>query len=255
MNHQRTVINPLDLSGVRTTLKIIILGDAGVGKTTLCNALLHDNADDYDDTDDAPYSPRVVPFNNSVNDCAIYHMETEDYGEVCIHLWDTVGEEYTECTSNVFRNANGIILMYDITSYRSFQSISTRWLPRVRQLLGDGGTTDDVLDDRAMMERDNIFKLLIVANKVDLVAQRQVRDEECRLLTHSLKIPYIQLSSIDTRPGAAKLPFILLTKQLVPVFMSLGGGRTSSRRITLGETDRTTTTTAGNLTVESSTCC
>lgn len=247
-----TAVTPLNLDKIPTaTLKIIVLGDAGVGKTTLCQSLV--TADDEpEETEEEGRSPRATQtFANASlsSDIMAYTLDTAEYGLVRINLWDSAGEEFTEGTSNVFRDANGIILMYDVTSYRSFQSIRERWMPRVRSLLGEGGTTDDVLDERALMERDNIFKLLVVANKVDLAADKRVVSEaECVALTNRLKLPYVQLSSIDTK--TAKLPFILLTKMLVPAFMSIGPQSVSSQRLALDDPRHTTTTGT-----ESTTCC
>lgn len=180
---------------------MIVLGDKGVGKTMLCNAMM-----------DAPRSHNISYAPNDQMYCPI---ETEEYGTVDLHLWDTVGEQYSEVTNNIFRGANGIVLMFDVTVRESFQNIQTRWMPRIRSLLGEGGTNDNLLD----ATNDNLFKIVLVANKIDLTSMRLITDAEGRAMAASLRVPYIQLSTLHSENHVLQLPFVLLTKLLMPLFI------------------------------------
>lgn len=227
----------MDVLGPRTTLKIIVLGDKAVGKSTLINALLEE---------DGSESSRIYTIGNLYNDMVHYEIDTEEYGAVQLSVWDTVGEDYgDEIAKNIYRGANGIILLYDVTNRESFTRITERWLPRVRSILGDGGLGDD-MDVADIMQRDEIFKILIVANKVDVVGQRRVvSTEEAKALTQSYKLPFLQLSTISDEHKTIKLPFILLTSLLMPFFVT----RRTTSRLHLDSNNTT------KYTDDSTTCC
>lgn len=236
------------------SMKMIVLGDKCVGKTTLCNAFIAASATGEDDDGGVMSTPRNTSLSQGVNDMVPCELDTQEYGRVQIKLWDTVGEEYSAPTANVYRGAHGIILMYDVTQRESFEHIESLWLPRLRALLGDGGTADDKdTDEYDILMRDHIFKLLVVANKIDLVNRRQVSEQEAYSLTQRLRIPYVQLSSLDRHIESVKLPFILLTSMLAPLFI-ISGGTASSRRHTTSSSS-SSLLSPHQTTVSSTGCC
>lgn len=210
----------------KTSLKFIVLGDKFVGKTTLINAL-------QDEDSSTSFTMGTVS-----SDLVRYELHTSDYGNVVLNIWDTVGEDYTDViTSNIFRGANGIIIIYDVTNRESFKRVTDRWLPRIRSQMGDGGLGDDT-NNEEIMSRDNIFKILIVANKVDILGERRkVTREEAQELTNTYKLPFIQLSTISDHHETIKLPFLLLTSMLMPFFM-VSPRRTSSMNLNGANTPR-----------------
>lgn len=208
-----------------TTLKMVVLGDSNVGKTQLINALL--------DEDVATEVSRFFSMKSVQDDKYIYEMQTEDYGTVRLHVWDTVGDERAEYVPrNVFRDANGIIILYDVTNRDSFRNVTAKWLTRIQKELGDGGLGDDT-DESVIMSRDNIFKILFVANKIDLISRREVTREQAIALTDAYKLPFIQLSSTSDKHDDIKLPFLILTDMLMPFFRTPNTARTRDN-ITLG---------------------
>lgn len=229
-------MKPVQPPMMRTSLKIIVLGDKCVGKTTLINALL-----DEDGTETSRYFTMGLVSNDVVH----YELDTEEYGNVMLNIWDTVGEEYNHVISNsIFRRANGIIVVYDVTNRDSFAHVTAKWLPRIHELMGDGGLGDDTdVDD--IMSRDNIFKILFVANKIDVVGdKRRVTNYEARSLTDAYQLPFIQLSTISDEHDTIKLPFILLTSLLMPFFAM---PRRGTSRLNLHDETRYTN--------DSTTCC
>eukprot|EP00826_Nyctotherus_ovalis_P038177 TRINITY_DN3564_c0_g1_i10.p2 TRINITY_DN3564_c0_g1~~TRINITY_DN3564_c0_g1_i10.p2 ORF type:complete len:138 (+),score=54.43 TRINITY_DN3564_c0_g1_i10:203-616(+) len=80
-------------------------------------------------------------------------------------IWDTMGQEaYYSVTHLNYRNASAFILVYDITSRKTFNGV-TRWIDDVKQ----NGPKDSLL--------------VVVGNKGDLVEEEEVRTEELKDLT------------------------------------------------------------------------
>ena len=73
-----------------------------------------------------------------------------------LQIWDTAGQErFRSVTQSYYHNADGVIIVYDITSSKSFESIP-KWLEDVNRF-----SSKNVL-------------MAVVGNKCDLDAQRQV---------------------------------------------------------------------------------
>ena len=91
--------------------------------------------------------------------------------------WDTAGQErFRTITSSYYRGAHGIIIVYDITDRESFDNVK-QWLNEI---------------DRYACE--NVNKLL-VGNKSDLEAKRQVETEEAKAFADERGIPFLETSA------------------------------------------------------------
>ena len=98
---------------------------------------------------------------------------------VKLQIWDTAGQErFKTITASYYKGAHGIILVYDITDRQSFKDIEN-WLAEVDKY----GT-------------ENVVKML-VGNKSDLEANRQVKTEEGKSLADSLNIKFLETSAKD----------------------------------------------------------
>lgn len=95
-------------------LKIILLGNSGVGKTSLCNRWVKGNFDTS--------VPQTIGTSNSIKDVIT------DNGVLTISLWDTAGQEqYKSITPLYSRGAHAGIIVAAIDDMNSFQSL-TSWL-------------------------------------------------------------------------------------------------------------------------------
>ena len=91
-------------------LKLLIIGDSNVGKTSM---LLN-----YTDN----YFPESHLATIGV-EYKVKEIKTDKYN-IALQIWDTAGQErFRSITKSFFRNTNGILFVYDITSRRSFQSV------------------------------------------------------------------------------------------------------------------------------------
>ncbi|XP_030070038.1 EF-hand calcium-binding domain-containing protein 4B [Microcaecilia unicolor] len=122
--------------------KIIFVGNSSVGKTSFLRRFCEDSF--YSGTS------ATVGIDYSVK------TEIVDNCQVALQLWDTAGQErYRSITKQFFRKADGVIVMYDITSKPTFMAVR-QWLVSVEE--GAGGT----------------LPLLLLGNKTDIEKEREV---------------------------------------------------------------------------------
>jgi len=161
--------------------KLVLIGDSGVGKSCLLLRFADDNfTDSYISTIGVDFRFRTV---------------TIDKKTVKLQIWDTAGQErFRTITSAYYRGADGIIMVYDVTSSESFDHVE-EWLSEV---------------DRYANE--NTAKLL-VGNKADLVEERQVSEEVASKFAAKIRTPFIETSAkTATNVDAA---FLTMAKELI----------------------------------------
>jgi Ras-related protein Rab-1A len=94
-----------------------------------------------------------------------------------MQLWDTAGQErFRTITSNYYRSAHGIIVVYDVTDAESFHNVK-QWLHEI---------------DRYGPQHVNV---LLVGNKCDMNTKRAVSFEEGRELADSLGLDFLETSA------------------------------------------------------------
>ena len=101
-----------------------------------------------------------------------------DYGDTKAHLqiWDTSGQEkYKSIGLNFLRNADGVILVFDLTQKDTFEQMK-QWLNDVN------GICDDV-------------KIIILGNKSDLKDERKVEEESAKNFAEKLNYKYFETSA------------------------------------------------------------
>ena len=144
------------------TIKILILGKEGVGKTNIITMFM-----------DKTFSP--MPVTTAGIDLKTTCIELNNK-KIRIQLWDTCGQErYKSITKNLFLKVQGILAVYDITNRNSFSTLKN-W---VKSIKSDG----------------NHPKMLIIGNKIDLNEKRKVPKNEAIEYAKEEKIEYIETSS------------------------------------------------------------
>lgn len=163
-------------------LKVVLLGDSGVGKTCLRSQFVHHiftNA--YKATIGGDYlttsvtiptnSTSSLPEANSnvnVNTSDTVPSSSTNTTKVNLQIWDTSGQERFNSISLAFyRGTDVVVLVYDITNYESVLSIRD-WFTRFMA--------------HCHVERPGV---VIVGNKADLVNDRVVDKEEIRHIVTS----------------------------------------------------------------------
>ena len=92
-------------------LKYIMIGDSGVGKSSILNTYMTNNFDKN---------------INSTIGVEFYTKEFEmDDKKFKIHLWDLAGQErFKSIIKSYYRKCNGVLLIFDLTDKRSFESVN-----------------------------------------------------------------------------------------------------------------------------------
>ena len=94
--------------------KVIVMGDSGVGKTSIIQRFVSHTFDySMDATIGAAFVSTVIP---------------TQIGRATLNIWDTAGQEkYRSLLQTYSRDANAAIFVYDLTSETSFENID-KWL-------------------------------------------------------------------------------------------------------------------------------
>merc|ERR1719430_499356 len=151
---------------VLTTLKILIIGESGVGKSSL---LLRFTDDAFD-----PEISATIGVDFKVKVISI------DGNKVKLAIWDTAGQErFRTLTPSYYRGGQGAILVYDVTNRDSFARIEN-WLAE----LDTYSTNTDIVK-------------MLVGNKCDMEAQgaRVVSKEEGLNCARKHQMMFIEASA------------------------------------------------------------
>ena len=147
-----------------------------------------------------------------------------------LNIWDTAGQERYHALGPIYyRDANGALLVYDITDRDSFTKVRN-WVKELRKIVGK-----------------NIV-LVIAGNKADLEKHRQVSEEEAEEYATSVGAIHIQCSA---KTGAnVDQAFLEITKNMIQTANS-GSDQTTASNKSSKTTDSSTlssqpTTTSSN---------
>ena len=85
--------------------------------------------------------------------------------------WDTAGQErFRTITSNYYRGANGIVIVFSVTEEESFSSVA-RWLSEIERNVG---ATPAAAVQRLIHGAGTGVHKILVGNKCDMVSKRKV---------------------------------------------------------------------------------
>ena len=166
--------------------QLLIIGDSTVGKTSILSRFANG-------TFDSNYLA-TVGLDNFTKD------EVIDGKTIRIKIWDTAGQErYKSLTKSFFRNAEGVILVYDVTNLETYENLKF-WLQSIKNNM-----TPDMGE----------IPIIIIGNKIDCVAEREVNVQEAENFWKEQSIPYFETSAKTGENIDATIKF--LVKKVVDI--------------------------------------
>ncbi|KAJ6954192.1 protein phosphatase 2C 11 [Populus alba x Populus x berolinensis] len=127
--------------------KLLLIGDSGVGKSTLLLSFTSKNFEDLSPTIGVDFKVKHVTIGGK---------------KLKLAIWDTAGQErFRTLTSSYYRGAQGIIMVYDVTRRETFTNLSEIWAKEI---------------DLYSTNQDCIK--MLVGNKVDKESERVVTKKE-----------------------------------------------------------------------------
>jgi len=143
-------------------IKLLLLGDSSVGKTTFLKKYIHNEFNpNYELTIGVDYSSKKLHINNKV---------------INLQIWDTAGQEYfRSITKSYFRSSNCALIFFDISNIDSYNNVEY-WVNTYLSLSNN--------------DRNSI---ILIGNKSDSI-MRDVSNKDCFDLANSLKLIYYEIS-------------------------------------------------------------
>lgn len=153
----------------KSMLKVIILGDSGVGKTSLMQQYVNKKfSTQYKATIGADFLTKELVL---------------DERKVVMQIWDTAGQERFQSLGVAFyRGADCCALMFDVTNQKSFDALET-W-------------HDEFLLQANPADPDN-FPFMVIGNKIDVDESRRVisAQKAQRWCREKGDLPYFETSA------------------------------------------------------------
>ena len=143
--------------------KILTLGDSSVGKTSFILKFIEDKFSlNYVATIGLDYKHKKINLSSG---------ET-----VGLRIFDTAGQErFKSISLNFIKNANGILLIYDISNKETFDSVKG-WMSSIKNAANEN------------------ISIVLVGNKCDLEEKREVTNEEGKEKANAYNVPFFETS-------------------------------------------------------------
>jgi small GTP-binding protein len=142
-------------------LKLVLVGDESVGKTSILNKWIGN-----------PFDMNAAPTIGGASQSRRDVIEGEPY---FFQIWDTAGAERYRALAPLYaRDAKAALVVFDLTRRRTFESLSD-WVTFLRQ--------------------QGEIPFIIVGNKSDLTAQQEVSAEEATNFAYSVNGQYWSTSA------------------------------------------------------------
>lgn len=142
--------------------QLLIIGDSFVGKTSILTRFIEDKfSANYLATVGLDFFSKDLEINNN---------------KIKLKIWDTAGQErFRSFTHNFFRNADGILLTFDVTNEESFDNLRF-WIQSIKNHTNE----------------ENI-PIVVLGNKVD--AERKISKQEALNFCNEINVKYFDTSA------------------------------------------------------------
>lgn len=148
--------------------KYIMLGETSVGKSCIAMKFVNNVfSEKYVCTVGVDYKVKSLNLSDKIS--------------ADIQIWDTCGQEkFRTITRQYYRDCNAIVLVFDLTSINSFNSLEY-WIEELNTFLPN--------------KKD--VSIILIGNKCDLLLERQVSSTEANQFARRFNLEYIEVSAKD----------------------------------------------------------
>jgi Ras-related protein Rab-6A len=163
--------------------KIVFLGNQNVGKTSIIHRFIYETFEEnYQATIGIDFMSQKMFVEDKI---------------IILNLWDTAGQErFKSLIPSYIKDSAVAIVCYDVTNAESFQSVG-KWIEDARAI------------------RDDDVMLILVGNKADMDATRQVTTEQGKAYAEEMNLGFYETSA---KTGAnIKTMFNDLAKKLTGI--------------------------------------
>jgi small GTP-binding protein len=168
---------------VDVLVKIVLIGDSGVGKSNLVHRFIH-----------GTFSEGIA--NTIGVDFLIKDMVVRNQA-VRVQFWDTAGQEkYRSIANAYYKNAQGAVIVYDVATRESFENVG-RWLQEVNEF-GEKG-----------------IQILVLGNKIDLEGKRQVLTAEAAKMAENKGAFFCEASAKTNQDNSVVVAFERLIAEIM----------------------------------------
>lgn len=145
--------------------KVVVIGDSGVGKSSLLSRLTRDEFNiESKSTIGVEFAKREMRLDGKI---------------IKAQIWDTAGQErYRAITNAFYRGTVGALVVFDVTKAESFKSV-TKWLEALRK------------------HGDENIQIMLVGNKTDIEDQREVPTDGSQAFADVNNLSFIETSALN----------------------------------------------------------
>ena len=156
----------MSLDNVEDSIKVIVVGDGNVGKTSMLRRFVKGEfVDQYKKTIGAEFMEKDV-----------YLRELKQ--TIKLMLWDTAGQEvFNALTASYYRGAGAAIIAFSTIDRDSFMNVE-KWKQKVEAQCGD-------------------ITIVLCQTKFDLMTESAISTAEAEALAVKLKLPFFRVSTKD----------------------------------------------------------
>ena len=148
-------------------INIILVGDSLVGKSCFINRYCKNQ-----------FTEEFLTTMGIDKQVKVIKIEDTEYK---LNVWDTAGQErFRSLPKKYYQNADGILILFDITNEDSFKNVNF-WLENIKNNLG-----------KVVEKEQNIF---LIGNKIDLNNERAISRINGETLANNLGLKYYETSS------------------------------------------------------------
>ena len=187
--------------------KTVLLGDSGIGKTSICRRQINKIYSKNQETTIGAmlFTTKIDFLDNDIN------------RTVKLEVWDTAGQEkYRSIAPIYYKSSKCVILCFDITDPRSFNSIKNYWMTIFTK------NNNNQYFIKKYYTDDPIY-LVLVGTKKDMAENRKVQLEDINNFCNYHSIEYFETSAMNNENinelflDIAKKTYLINNTKITPI--------------------------------------